>query len=663
MPATLVSIIVINFNYGRFLENAVASALSQTYEPIEVVVVDDGSTDDSLDLLKKFAGRIKLVAKAQGGHVSAVNAGFAAAQGDVLVFLDADDVLYADCIAKVMATWRRGLSKVQFRLDTIDADGVDQQLPFPYFSKALTHSEIKRRLLRFGYYPWPVSSGNAFSREFISEVTPIPQQRIFKSPDGYFNKMAPLFGEVAVLDEILGAYRVHGKNVWAQSGEGINRDTFQRTVRFDAVLHSEFVTVAARQGYAVGGYASQPVPQWVENRLLSLRLSPDHHPIEGDGRLRVMWLGLRGAAVAPDFSVFGRLSWATWFLALALLPERIVLYFLRRGRSQSRRSQMARALVRWSRPKSGRLLPPPPPRVPVEGVTNTHRLKMLVGIASVGRPSLLKATLTMVARQSRAADGVFVAPASDADVAGLNLPALGATRIVAERGLCAQRNAILAAAEDYDVVVFFDDDFFPCKDYLEAVERAFLEEPDIVMTTGTVIADGVRGPGLSIDAGLHFIVDAEQKKVAGELRQQTYNGYGCNMAFRLDASRKGVLFDEALPHYSWLEDIDFSRRLVRYGRIVKLPDALGVHLGSKSGRTPGVRYGYSQIANPLYMVKKGTLTWARAGKQMGRNILMNSLRSLAPEPYIDRRGRLRGNVMALLDVARGGADPNRIKVL
>jgi GT2 family glycosyltransferase len=296
-------------------------------------------------------------------------------------------------------------------------------------------------------------------------------------------------------------------------------------------------------------------------------------------------------------------------------------------------------------------------------MTDKQPLKMLIGIATVGRPKLLDATLAMVARQTRAADGIFVAPASDSDTAGVDMAAYRSRRIIAERGTCAQRNAILAAATDYDIIVFFDDDFFPCNDYLAAVERAFLEEPDVVMTTGTVVADGVTGPGFSVEIGRRLIDDAEQTKPQSGPRQRTYNGYGCNMAFRLDVTRQGVRFDEALPQYGWLEDVDFSRRLVPYGRIVKLPDARGVHLGSKTGRSPGVKYGYSQIANPLYLVRKGTLSWPRAGKQMARNIAMNLFRSLVPEPYIDRRGRLRGNAMALLDVARNQLDPQKINSL
>jgi GT2 family glycosyltransferase len=292
-----------------------------------------------------------------------------------------------------------------------------------------------------------------------------------------------------------------------------------------------------------------------------------------------------------------------------------------------------------------------------------YPLKMLVGIATIGRPAVLRATLAMVAQQIRPADGVFVAPACDADVAGLDLSGLGGKRIAAEQGLCAQRNAILDAAAGYDAIVFFDDDFLPCKNYLAAVERAFLEEKDVVMTTGTVLFDGVMGPGLPVEAGARLVEDAERARPPVGPRPPVYNAYGCNMAFRLDPTRQGLRFDEALPLYGWLEDVDFSRRLVPYGRIVKLPDARGVHLGSKSGRSGGVRLGYSQIANPLYLVRKGTLSPARAAQQMGRNLAMNLLRSMVAEPYIDRRARLHGNTLALIDFLRGTADPAKISCI
>jgi hypothetical protein len=87
---------------------------------------------------------------------------------------------------------------------------------------------------------------------------------------------------------------------------------------------------------------------------------------------------------------------------------------------------------------------------------------------------------------------------------------------------------------------------------------------------------------------------------------------------------------------------------------------VGVHLGVKSGRISGLRFGYSQIANPLYLHRKGTLALSRAVRQMTRNVLSNAARALRPEPWCDRRGRLRGNALAARDWLRGRLDPRRI---
>ena len=83
---------------------------------------------------------------------------------------------------------------------------------------------------------------------------------------------------------------------------------------------------------------------------------------------------------------------------------------------------------------------------------------------------------------------------------------------------------------------------------------------------------------------------------------------GCNMAFRLPTARAaGVEFDEALPLYGWLEDVDFSRRMAPYGKIISWPNCRGVHMAVKRGRTSGVKLGYSQVMNPFYLWRKRTM--------------------------------------------------------
>jgi GT2 family glycosyltransferase len=287
-------------------------------------------------------------------------------------------------------------------------------------------------------------------------------------------------------------------------------------------------------------------------------------------------------------------------------------------------------------------------------------LNIAVGIATTGRPGILARTVELLSHQSRAADAILVCPARDEDVDRSMLQ--GAPGILVVRGnlgLPAQRNTLLSGAGEADVLVFFDDDFFPEDTYLQAIEDLFRREPDVVMATGTVVADGILGPGLSPEQARRHLDEVRPKPL--EHLEEVYNGYGCNMSVRMSSVRTlDIKFDEALPLHGWLEDVDFSRRLAPAGRIVRSNLLRGVHLGNKAGRSSGVRLGYSQIANPLYMVRKGTMERGRAYKQIGRNVLANAVKTLRPEPWVDRRGRLIGNLRGAVDAVRGQLDPQQI---
>jgi len=175
-----------------------------------------------------------------------------------------------------------------------------------------------------------------------------------------------------------------------------------------------------------------------------------------------------------------------------------------------------------------------------------------------------------------------------------------------------------------------------------------------------VIADGIKGPGIDLDTA-RSIVAACATGAVDTTFELVEDAYGCNMAVRLAAARAmQCRFDERLPLYGWMEDVDFSRQLARHGRIVRLAGARGVHLGIKQGRQSGVRLGYSQIANPIYLSRKGTCPWPRSLRLMSRNIAANLLRSLTPEPYVDRAGRVAGNLKAFGDLIAGRLDPGRV---
>jgi len=306
-----------------------------------------------------------------------------------------------------------------------------------------------------------------------------------------------------------------------------------------------------------------------------------------------------------------------------------------------------------------------------ESAPPLEEIEMLaVVIATTGRPDLIRPTLVRLGGQSRPAGLVLLVPGRSGDLpAGVEaLAAEAGCRVEVVQGplgLTAQRNAgldWLAAntgiyAADDGIVVFFDDDFVPHVDWLGNAAAEFARHRPVVGLTGAVVADGVKGRGLAE-------AEAEQGLRAARpgTRLAPATLYGCNMAFRA-AAVPGLRFDETLPLYGWQEDYDFSQRLARAGAVMRAESLLGVHLGSKSGRVSGLRFGYSQVANPFYLMRKGTMGPGKLARVLGGNLFTNVTRSVFPEEYVDRRGRLRGNAMAFRDLLRGRLDPNAIMAI
>lgn len=285
-------------------------------------------------------------------------------------------------------------------------------------------------------------------------------------------------------------------------------------------------------------------------------------------------------------------------------------------------------------------------------------LRLAVVYATVGRASVLLGTVTRLVAQTRSADLVVISAAEPSDAAGIETAPIAVETIYGPKGLCRQRNRALEhIAGRADIVLFLDDDFVPADDYLAAMMQVFEAHPEVAGATGRIIADGINTPGYSVAQAVAMIAgDPSPPQVRLTPRTTLY---GCNMALRL-ATLGDLRFDERLPLYGWLEDIDLTYRLSRRGTLISTEAIAGVHLGVKGGRTSGVRLGYSQIANPLYMLRRGTIPPGMAWERMTRNLAANVVRSIRPEPYVDRIGRLRGNLRAIADALTGRIDPERV---
>jgi GT2 family glycosyltransferase len=294
--------------------------------------------------------------------------------------------------------------------------------------------------------------------------------------------------------------------------------------------------------------------------------------------------------------------------------------------------------------------------------------RVAVIIASAGRAECIANVMRDLRRQTLAPARIVLSVTGARDLPPAHMRQ-GAEVVMAQRGLPAQRNAGLdhlsqdCVGQDCDIVVFFDDDFVPSRHAIAGIAALFGEHPALAGATGLVLADGIKTPGIP-HTRAETIVAAYDRQGARPVPAlyDVPDLYGCNMAYRLSAIA-GLRFDERLKLYGWQEDVDFAVQVARRGRTVKTDAFAGVHLGTKAGRTSGVRLGYSQVHNPLYLWRKGTMPTHKAWRLMLRNLALNHARSLWPEPWVDRIGRVRGNWLGLADVMRGRLTPERIEDL
>jgi GT2 family glycosyltransferase len=291
-------------------------------------------------------------------------------------------------------------------------------------------------------------------------------------------------------------------------------------------------------------------------------------------------------------------------------------------------------------------------------------MKIGLVVASFRRPWMVGRFLSALQSQSRLPEEIVLSVVEPSDVPDLTKTKLPTKLIYGDAGSCAQRNrGIDYLRHRVDIILFLDDDFWLGSNYIEQLERMFEADPTIVGVTGYVISDGATSRGHTVSEANRLIADYEARPArAAPQIKEVADAYGCNMAFRSGIIDQ-VRFDERLPLYGWQEDVDFSAQLRSLGLIVWTDKIWGVHLGTKVGKTSGVRFGYSQVINPFYVVRKGNMSAKRAVILVLKNILANMVKSIAPESYIDRRGRLRGNLIGLLHLATGRLIPEYVLCL
>jgi glycosyltransferase involved in cell wall biosynthesis len=287
-------------------------------------------------------------------------------------------------------------------------------------------------------------------------------------------------------------------------------------------------------------------------------------------------------------------------------------------------------------------------------------MKIAVIVASVNRATEIGQLLVQLNRQTLQPSMIILSVERQEDLPAINDPRIQI--IMGPKGLTLQRNRGLERAlPGNDIVVFFDDDFLPAETALAGMAALFTAHEEIAGATGLVINDGINKGGLSYETAMADLAAFKQQPAPVIVHNTaTDEAYGCNMAFRA-AAIGDSRFDENLPLYAWQEDVDFAGQLLaKKYRLVRTTAFAGVHRGVTKGRSPGLPLGFSQMVNPAYMVRKGTMRPAKAAKLMIKNFIANHVKSIRPEATIDRLGRARGNWLGLWHIVAGRPDPTRI---
>jgi len=237
MRAPFFTVLIDTYNYGQYVEDAVASALAQDFatEEREVLVVDDGSTDDTEERLQKFGHAIRYLRKPNGGQASAFNFGLEHARGEVVALLDADDVWLPGKLGRIHEAIERNpaAGMVYHRVKLWSGNGASSD--DTYFVPVSGRVPERRRALL--QYPMVGTSCLAFRRAVLKKLMPVPEA-LRSQADAYLTALVIFIAPVVAVPEFLGKYRLHGANLFQTDDKSPSRSQLEHRMAMRAILLS-----------------------------------------------------------------------------------------------------------------------------------------------------------------------------------------------------------------------------------------------------------------------------------------------------------------------------------------------------------------------------------------------------------------------------------------
>jgi glycosyltransferase involved in cell wall biosynthesis len=313
-----VSVIIDNYNYGRFLREAVDSALAQTYPHREIIVVDDGSTDDSREIIRSYGDQIKPIFKENGGHASAFNAGWRQARGELILFLDSDDKLFDRCLEVVVQNWDPSCVKAHYRLEIRDSHDACRGT-YPPLGNPLARGNVLDQVWKMGFYSEPPCSGNVYSRSLLEKVMPVPDD-CRMGADTNLRMRLPFYGPVLAVDQVLGVYRMHGNNAWFGVSIADDLSKLQLRLKLTASYRQAFIQEALRNG------RTDPVPEWPMDttiqriKMLCLKVGPPQAPHNSATVWHLGWQLLAFTWPKKEYAWKEKISHLVFVLVMTLAP-------------------------------------------------------------------------------------------------------------------------------------------------------------------------------------------------------------------------------------------------------------------------------------------------------------------------------------------------------
>jgi glycosyltransferase involved in cell wall biosynthesis len=224
----LVSIIISSYNYDSFLEEAIDSTLSQNYPHKEIIVVDDGSTDDSRSIIQSYSDKIIPIFQKNAGQASAFNAGFLLSKGEIVCFLDADDAFLPEKLDEVVTVFEQNaeIGWCFHPLKLLEV-GTNRIIPPSWVNPSPGNWDLRNSMKRGSLkFISPATSGTCFRRFCLSKILPMPEEIRIVS-DNYVKFLASAFFKGYFLNKELAIQKIHGSNAYT-----LRQDSFSLGANF-----------------------------------------------------------------------------------------------------------------------------------------------------------------------------------------------------------------------------------------------------------------------------------------------------------------------------------------------------------------------------------------------------------------------------------------------